>query len=115
MELVGWGESVGATHACWPARFDPCHLPPVPAATNRLFLFYSESRKSLSPGGDIKVRAQQAQQVEQAADSQELAAAAQAAVKQVQRQMKQVQSKRQGRVPTTTHPPAHWPKAGHCV
>ncbi|PRW44584.1 BNR Asp-box repeat [Chlorella sorokiniana] len=25
------------------------------AATNRLFLFYSESRKSLSPGGDIKV------------------------------------------------------------
>lgn len=29
--------------------------PRAPAATNRLFLFYSESRKSLSPGGDVKL------------------------------------------------------------
>jgi hypothetical protein len=33
----------------------PGHAPPPPAASGRLFLFYSETRKVLSPGGDLKL------------------------------------------------------------
>ncbi len=54
---VGWGCRLGArVHAACPITPDVCLPAPFcAAATNRLFLFYSESRKSLSPGGDIKV------------------------------------------------------------
>lgn len=38
-----------AAHSPCPFTLHDC------AATNRLFLFYSESRKSLSPGGDVKL------------------------------------------------------------
>lgn len=54
-------DSVGAAVGGGPGRRDAARLPhrrrpcTHPPATNRLFLFYSESRKALSPGGDIKV------------------------------------------------------------
>lgn len=40
---------------CWSAPTSLPALCPLPAATDRLFLFYSESRKSLTPGGDVKL------------------------------------------------------------
>lgn len=118
VELVSVGASrlglpmpVGR-HGLTPATCPPT-CPPVPVATNRLFLFYSESRKSLSPGGDIKVRTQQALRW-----SRQLTARNWRLLHRLlpsRRSGSEAGAVEEAREGTHHYPPTRRSKAGHCV